>query len=83
MPEHFCDLGLRVGWVLGAMSSAEEVVGKLTRELGTNEQMFMATKVWTPGSAWEFWKDNETDGIDQMNRSFLPAVPFVREKILF
>jgi diketogulonate reductase-like aldo/keto reductase len=40
---------------------SEEVVGKLTNELNLNQQLFMATKVWTSG---------ESSGIKQMNESF-------------
>lgn len=40
---------------------SEEVVGKLSSELGLNDKLFMATKVWTTG---------EAAGIRQMNESF-------------
>lgn len=40
---------------------SEEVVGKLSTELRLNNQLFMATKVWTTG---------ESAGIRQMNESF-------------
>lgn len=40
---------------------SEEVVGDLSTEVGVNDQLFMATKVWTNG------KEN---GIRQMNDSF-------------
>jgi diketogulonate reductase-like aldo/keto reductase len=40
---------------------SEDVVGDLTEELGLNDKVFMATKVWTSG------KEN---GVDQMNNSF-------------
>ena len=40
---------------------SEGVVGELSTELGINEKLFVATKVWTSG---------RQSGIDQMNRSF-------------
>ncbi len=40
---------------------SEGVVGDLSTELGINEKLFVATKVWTNG---------RQSGIDQMNRSF-------------
>ncbi len=40
---------------------SEGVVGELSTELGINEKLFVATKVWTNG---------RQSGIDQMNRSF-------------
>lgn len=40
---------------------SEEVVGKLSSELGLNNKLFVATKVWTTG---------EAAGIRQMNESF-------------
>ena len=40
--------------------SAEQVVGDLSAELGLNQKLFIATKVWTNG---------ESEGIQQMNRS--------------
>jgi diketogulonate reductase-like aldo/keto reductase len=41
--------------------SSEKVVGDLSTEIGLNEKLFIATKVWTSG---------EVDGIQQMNNSF-------------
>jgi diketogulonate reductase-like aldo/keto reductase len=41
--------------------SSEEVVGDLSTEIGLNDKLFIATKVWTSG---------EADGIRQMNNSF-------------
>lgn len=41
--------------------SSEKVVGDLSTEIGLNEKLFIATKVWTSG---------EADGIQQMNNSF-------------
>jgi diketogulonate reductase-like aldo/keto reductase len=41
--------------------SSEEVVGDLSTEIGLNDKLFIATKVWTSG---------EADGIQQMNNSF-------------
>jgi diketogulonate reductase-like aldo/keto reductase len=41
--------------------SSEEVVGDLSTEIGLNDKLFIATKVWTSG---------EADGIQQMNSSF-------------
>lgn len=40
---------------------SEGVVGELSTELGINEKLFVATKVWTSG---------RQSGIDQMNHSF-------------
>jgi len=40
---------------------SEAVVGKLSTEVGVNEKLFVATKVWTSG---------EAAGIRQMNESF-------------
>lgn len=40
---------------------SEDVVGKISDDLGLNKQLFMATKVWTSG---------EASGIKQMNESF-------------
>ncbi len=40
---------------------SEGVVGDLSTELGINDKLFIATKVWTSG---------RQSGIDQMNRSF-------------
>ena len=40
---------------------SEGVVGELSTELGINDKLFVATKVWTSG---------RQSGIDQMNRSF-------------
>ncbi|MEQ8553702.1 MAG: aldo/keto reductase [Cyclobacteriaceae bacterium] len=40
---------------------SEGVVGDLSTELGINDKLFIATKVWTSGGQ---------SGIDQMNRSF-------------
>lgn len=41
--------------------SSEKVVGDLSTELGLNNKLFIATKVWTRG---------KEDGISQMNNSF-------------
>src|SRR5688500_17134589 len=41
--------------------SSEKVVGDLSAELGLNDKLFIATKVWTSG---------EQEGIRQMNDSF-------------
>lgn len=40
--------------------SSEQVVGELSTELGLNQKLFIATKVWTTG---------ESAGIQQMNKS--------------
>lgn len=40
--------------------TAEQVIGRLSDELGIADELFMATKVWTRG---------ETEGIEQMERS--------------
>jgi diketogulonate reductase-like aldo/keto reductase len=42
-------------------ANAEKVTGELVAELGENERMFAATKVWT---------DGREDGVAQMERSF-------------
>lgn len=42
-------------------AQAEEVAGELVAELGEQERLFAATKVWT---------DGREDGIEQMERSF-------------
>ncbi len=41
--------------------SSEQVVGDLSSLMGINDQLFMATKVWTRG---------KNEGMEQMNRSF-------------
>jgi diketogulonate reductase-like aldo/keto reductase len=41
--------------------NSEDVVGDLSTEIGVNDRLFIATKVWTSG---------EQEGIRQMNRSF-------------
>lgn len=42
--------------------SSEAVVGDLSTEVGVNDKLFIATKVWTTG---------EFEGINQMNQSFI------------
>lgn len=49
--------------------NSESVVGDLSTELGVNDKLFIATKVWTSG---------KQSGIDQMNNSF---ARFKRKKI--
>ncbi len=56
----FFDGGGRLVDTSPMYGTAEEVIGRLTSELGITDELFMATKVWTRGAA---------EGIDQMQRS--------------